>query len=170
MSIERPMPPVDANERDMLEGWLDFHRSTLALKCEGLTDSRLRVAAVPPSEMSLLGLVRHMADVERHWYRRVLAGEDHPPLHYTDDDPDGDFHAARTDTWERAYAVWQGEIAAARTVAAEFRLDEPSRGRHRRTGLQSTLRWIHTHMIEEYARHNGHADLIRECLDGTTGV
>ncbi|MFF1273329.1 DinB family protein [Streptomyces marokkonensis] len=169
MTIERSEPAVDADERTMLEGWLDYHRGTLARKCEGLTGEQLRTASVPPSELSLLGLVRHMAEVERGWFRRVLAGEDAGPLYYSEADPDGEFHVTEADTWQEAYAAWQAEVGAARRHAAGFALGDPSRGRHRFSPDPYTLRWIYTHMIEEYARHNGHADLIRERLDGVTG-
>ncbi|MEV5547587.1 DinB family protein [Streptomyces sp. NPDC052309] len=169
MTTERREPANDADERTMLEGWLDYHRSTLAWKCEGLTDAQLRTASVAPSGLSLMGLVRHMAEVERSWFRRVLADEDAGPIYYGDEDPDGEFRLTEADTWQEAYTTWQTEIAIARRHAAGFRLDEMSRGKHRRTGERFSLRWIHTHMIEEYARHNGHADLIRECIDGATG-
>ncbi|MEU6350753.1 DinB family protein [Streptomyces sp. NPDC047072] len=170
MTIERSEPATTADERTMLEGWLDYHRQTLAWKCEGLTDAQLRTASVQPSALSLMGLVRHMAEVERHWYRRILANEDAAPMYYDNEtDPDGDFHVTETDTWQEAYGTWQAEIEEARSNAAGFGLEDLSKGRHRRTGEQFNLRWIHTHMIEEYARHNGHADLIRECLDGATG-
>ncbi|WP_055696106.1 DinB family protein [Streptomyces prasinopilosus] len=168
MTIQRHVPATDAADRAMLEGWLDYHRQTLAQKCEGLTDEQLRTASVPPSDLSLMGLVRHMADVERGWYRRVLAGEDAEPLHYDEADPDGDFHLTGTETWQEAYTTWQAEVDVARRNAAGFGLDDLARGRHR-SGERFTLRWIHTHMIEEYARHNGHADLLRERLDGATG-
>ncbi len=153
----------------MLEGWLEFHRATLAAKCEGLDDKRLREASVPPSDLSLLGLVRHLAEVERGWFRRVLADEDVPRIYCTEADPDGDLHPAPDHTWEEAYATWQGEIARARELAAATpSLDTVGAGRHR-SGTTHNLRWIYTHMIEEYARHNGHADLIRERIDGATG-
>ncbi|MEU2623819.1 DinB family protein [Streptomyces sp. NPDC007157] len=169
MTTERRSPAVDADERTMLEGWLEFHRQTLATKCAGLTDAQLAIASVAPSPLSLMGLVRHMADVERSWYRRVLAGEAAPPLYWSDEDPDREFHLGEGDTWQEAYASWQAEIETARRNAADFGLDDLSKGRSRHTGEQISLRWIHTHMIEEYARHNGHADLIRERIDGATG-
>jgi uncharacterized damage-inducible protein DinB len=168
-TTERRTPAPAADERTMLEGWLDYHRHTLARKCEGLTDAQLRTASVAPSELSLMGLVRHMAEVERHWFRRVLAGEDAGPLYYGDEDPDGEFHPAETDTWQEAYTAWQDEIAVARRTAAGFGLDDVSLGKSRSTEEPYSLRWIYTHMIEEYARHNGHADLVRERLDGATG-
>ncbi|CAL9390664.1 DinB family protein [Streptomyces griseomycini] len=169
MTTERREPDRNADERTMLEGWLDYHRRTLALKCEGLTDDQLRTASVPPSELSLMGLVRHMAEVERSWFRRVLTGEDAGPIYYSEADRDGEFHLTEADTWQEAYATWQAEIDAARRNAAGFALDDLSRAPGRAGGEPFSLRWIHTHMIEEYARHNGHADLIRERLDGTTG-
>ncbi|MEZ3182947.1 DinB family protein [Streptomyces pimonensis] len=169
MTTERTEPANDADERTMLEGWLDYHRDTLARKCEGLTDEQLRTASVPPSDLSLMGLVRHMSEVERSWFRRVLADEDAGPLYYGEAEPDGEFHLTGEDTWKEAYGTWQAEIAAARSNAARFALDDPSRGRHRFSADPYSLRWIYTHMIEEYARHNGHADLIRERVDGATG-
>ncbi|NYE39614.1 DinB family protein [Streptomyces fulvorobeus] len=166
---ERTEPAIDAAERPMLEGWLEYHRATLAIKCEGLDDAQLRKASVPPAEFTLLGLVRHMAEVERGWFRAVLTGEDAPPIYGTDEDPDADFHPGESDTWEEARATWLAEIAQARTNAAKYGLDDLSVGLSR-SGKQFNLRWIYTHMIEEYARHNGHADLVRERIDGATGV
>ncbi|MEH0468822.1 DinB family protein [Streptomyces sp. B21-097] len=169
MTTSRTGPALNADERTMLEGWLDYHRQTLARKCEGLSDAQLRTASVPPSELSLMGLVRHMADVERSWFRRVLVGDGAEPIHYSDTDPDGEFHLTDADTWAQAHATWQAEIEVARRHAADFALDDLSRGRSRFTDEPFSLRWIYTHMIEEYARHNGHADLIRERIDGATG-
>ena len=169
MTTERLEPATTADERTMLEGWLDYHRQTLAWKCEGLTDAQLRTASVEPSELTLMGLVRHMAEVERGWFRQVLTGEDAGPIYFSEDDPDGEFHLSESDTWEEAYATWQSEIDKARLNAAGFGLDDLSKGSSQRTGEHFNLRWIITHMIEEYARHNGHADLVRERLDGATG-
>ncbi|KRD13163.1 MULTISPECIES: DinB family protein [unclassified Streptomyces] len=169
MTTQRTEPAQDADERTMLEGWLDYHRQTLAWKCEGLSDAQLRTASVPPSELSLMGLVRHMAEVERGWFRKVLVGEDPGPIYYSEADPDGEFHLTEQDTWDRAHSVWQAEIEVARQNAAGFALDELSHGKSRSTDEPFSLRWIYTHMIEEYARHNGHADLLRERLDGATG-
>ncbi|AJZ84613.1 MULTISPECIES: DinB family protein [Streptomyces] len=165
-TAERREAPRTADERTSLEGWLDFHRATLALKCEGLDDKQLREASAPPSELTLLGLVRHMAEVERSWFRRVFAHENTPPIWYSEEDPDGEFHVADGDTAESAFAIWRDEIAKAKEAAAGHSLDDvvtrPGRGDY-------NLRWIYLHMIEEYARHNGHADLIRERIDGVTG-
>ncbi|MBT2387284.1 DinB family protein [Streptomyces sp. ISL-11] len=166
---QRPGPPTDCDERTSLEGWLDFHRETLARKCEGLTDEQLREASVPPSELTLLGLVRHLAECERGWFGNVLAGDEKAaePIYFTDEDPDGEFHLSERDTWEEAYATWQAQIAAAREATRGRSLDDLGVGEHR-SGETFNLRWIYTHMIEEYARHNGHADLIRERIDGAT--
>ncbi|MFJ1970336.1 DinB family protein [Streptomyces sp. NPDC087903] len=169
MTTQRSEPAQNADERTMLEGWLDYHRQTLAWKCEGLTDAQLRTASVKPSELSLMGLVRHMAEVERSWFSRVLAGDDPGPIYYTEEDRDGEFHLTEADTWEEARATWQTEIDTARRIAAGFALDDLSEGRSRSTDEPFSLRWIYTHMIEEYARHNGHADLLRERVDGATG-
>src|SRR3954462_5475111 len=116
MTTQRSEPAQNADERAMLEGWLDYHRETLAQKCEGLTDAQLRTASVEPSELSLMGLVRHMAEVERNWFRRILTGEDSGAIYYTDEDPDGEFHLTEADTWTEAHATWQGEIETARRL------------------------------------------------------
>ncbi|WP_129771608.1 DinB family protein [Streptomyces sp. L-9-10] len=167
---ERTEPSPLAGEREMLEGWLDYHRETLAQKCSGLDGKQLKEASVPPSDLTLLGLVRHMAEVERGWFRNRLADERAAPIYFTDADPDGDFHAGETDTWEEAHTTWRAEIAHARELAAPHSLDALGAGPPSRdTGDPFTLRWIYTHMIEEYARHNGHADLLRERIDGATG-
>lgn len=109
---ERSEPAFDAAERPMLEGWLDYHRETMAMKCAGLTDAQLREASVPPSAFTLLGLLRHMAEVERGWFREVLAGEELPELYSTEEDPDGEFRVTEADTWAEADAAWRAEIAA----------------------------------------------------------
>ncbi|MFJ2647744.1 DinB family protein [Streptomyces sp. NPDC087420] len=167
---QRSEPSTLAGEREMLEGWLEYHRATLATKCEGLDDTQLRQLSVAPSELSLLGLVRHMAEVERGWFRNTIADEKAEGIFFDDADPDGDFHAGEHDTYAEAYAVWQAEIAHAREVAAPLGLDDVGAGRvSRHTGDPYSLRWVYTHMIEEYARHNGHADLLRERIDGATG-
>jgi uncharacterized damage-inducible protein DinB len=151
----------------MLAGWLDHHRATLEMKCAGLTPTQLATRVVEPSTLSLLGLVRHMADVERGWFRRRLAGEDVPPLYYSDDDPDGDFDNLDPATVDDAFATWRAECARAREIAAALpSLDVTVTDR---VGRQLSARWVLHHMIEEYARHNGHADLLRERIDGVTG-
>ncbi|MFF1907578.1 DinB family protein [Kitasatospora sp. NPDC058218] len=168
-ATDRPEPPFAADETPMLTAWLEFHRATLARKCEGLTADQLRLRSVPPSSLSLLGLVRHMAEVERYWFRIILLGEEagSDGLYWTAQHPDGDFDLVDTADAEADFAVWQGQIAAAR--AACEGLSPETVGKRPREGREVTLRWILVHMIEEYARHNGHADLLRELVDGVTG-
>jgi uncharacterized damage-inducible protein DinB len=167
---DRARPGLQAGEREMLTGWLEHHRAILVWKCEGLTDEQLRQRAVPPSSLSLLGLIRHMTAVERSWFRQVLLGEDVPDLYHTDNDPDADFNDVDAADVAEAFSAFENECDVARqTVAAASDLDLLSSYRSQKTGEQFSLRWILTHMIEEYARHNGHADLLRERVDGTTG-
>ncbi|CAN5713451.1 DinB family protein [soil metagenome] len=149
----------------MLEGWLDYHRATLEMKCEGLSPEQLRLRAVSPSSLTLLGLVRHMAEVERSWFRNIFQGEDAPPLYYTDEDPDGDFNDLESAEPSEVLSTWRAECDHAREVSRAASLDDIGKQQSGRTGES----WIVTHMIEEYARHNGHADLLREAIDGTTG-
>ncbi len=168
MGVERVDPPLVGDERAMLRGFLDHHRATLAMKCAGLPDEELRRRSMPPSALSLLGLVRHMAEVERVWFRRVIGGED-LPLVWSDD---GDFQVAydaSASTREEAFAAWEAEVAHARRVEAAAGSLEVT-GRHTRTGEAVSLRLVMLHLIHEYARHNGHADLLREGIDGTVGV
>ncbi|MET8399010.1 DinB family protein [Streptomyces sp900116325] len=168
-TTERPMPPLNADERTNLESWLDFYRTTLAMKCDGLTEEQLRTASVPPSPLTLLGLVQHMAEVERNWFRRVLTGEDVPAIHGPQADPaghDGGFGLSDSISFETAQATWQAEIARARANCVTRGLEDTSPF----MGGEVSLRWIYTHMTAEYARHNGHADFIRERIDGATGV
>jgi uncharacterized damage-inducible protein DinB len=168
----RPIPPAHADERTMLEAWLDFHRATLALKCSGLTDHRIRLAAVPPSPMTLLGLVQHMAEVERNWFQRVFAGRDVPPV-FGESGADG-FALVPERGLDEAMTVWRAEVARGRALIAGAALDDSDRLSGREAGHVGdrgvSLRWILVHMIEEYARHNGHADLLRERIDGVTGA
>ncbi|WP_171163005.1 DinB family protein [Streptomyces sp. I05A-00742] len=168
--LARQKPPHVADEPTALGAFLDFQRATLEEKCAGLDDAQLRSASVAPSTLTLLGLVRHLADVERHWFRRVLNGEDVPPRYYDDENPEGDFEFSAEDTWEEAFAAWREEVAVARAAVRGRAMDSLSTGKHHRSGDPVDVRWLHLHMIEEYARHNGHADLIRERIDGATGV
>jgi Protein of unknown function (DUF664) len=165
--VERAEPPLIAGEREMLETWLDYQRQTLLTKCAGLTSAQLKRASAPPSNLTLLGLVRHMADVERGWFRETAAAEPESWIYGSPDNPDGDFDDVEGADAAVDLAVLEAEIAAARTAVADIDLDKvcprPTRGD------AMSLRWIYVHMIEEYARHNGHADLIRERIDGAVG-
>ena len=167
--LERATPPMTGDERTTIEAWLDFQRHTLLLKCEGLDDAQLRLMSVPPSPLTLQGLMQHMAEVERNWFRRVLAGENAPPIYGRASDTsghDGGFELLDDVGFAEAEETWRREIDAARAICARFALDD-TRPFH---GAEVSLRWIYLHMIGEYARHNGHADLIRERVDGVTGI
>ncbi len=166
--VERTEPGRILGERQALEAWLDFHRDTLLLKCAGLTAGQLKERAVPPSRLSLLGLVRHMTEVERWWFRMHAASTD-LPFPYDPDQTGQDFEALAEADAAANIEAFKREIPHARAAVAGKQLDEvvPSRGDHPERTLD--IRWIYLHMIEEYARHNGHADLIRERIDGVTG-
>jgi uncharacterized damage-inducible protein DinB len=161
----RTPPPQQADERTTLAGFLQWQRDTLALKCEGLTPEQLRGRHVPPSQLSLLGLVRHLAEVERSWFRNVFLGESTTFFWATPEGVRAAFDVDSADPAE-AFRVWREECARSRaTVAAAPSLE--AAGHHQDESF--SLRWILSHMIEEYARHNGHADLLRERIDGATG-
>ena len=162
----RTEPPYLLGERAMLEGWLEFHRATLLLKCEGLDNAQRQARPVPTSLLSLHGLVRHMAEVERGWFRRTLLVEPDAPCLWADDAvEDSELVPLDGADWEADLAAWGAECEASRQAAAPRSLDDT--GDHH--GEPCSLRWIYHHMIEEYARHNGHADLLRELVDGGVG-
>jgi uncharacterized damage-inducible protein DinB len=160
----KDLPSTTAGESEMLEGWLRYHRNTLEMKCAGLSDDQLRARPVPPSSLSLLGLVRHLTDVERHWFRNVFRGEGTEPHFSSDEDPDGDFNALDSLPSTEVFEIWHDECDRASEVIRSAALDELAKMRGTRTIEDFSMRWILTHMIEEYARHNGHADLIREAI------
>ncbi len=167
-TTDRTGPPLTGGERETLRAFLDFHRATLATKCDGLSDEDLRRRSMPPSTLTLLGLVRHMADVERTWFRRVINAEN-VPLVWSDE---GDYQAAydaTTATRSEAFTAWQTEVEHARRIelAAES-LDVT--GHQPRWNADVSLRLVMLHLIHEYARHNGHADLLREGIDGVVGA
>jgi uncharacterized damage-inducible protein DinB len=168
MTTQRPEPPLIGDERVMLRAFLDYHRATLAWKCDGLSDEELRRRSVPTSALTLLGLVRHMAEVERTWFRRVINGED-IPLVWSDQ---GDFqraYDASAATRPEAFTAWQAEVAHARRIeAAAESLDVT--GYMARWGEDVSLRLVMLHLNHDYARHNGHADLLREAIDGAVGA
>src|SRR3954470_16723982 len=141
-TTERAMPPLQADERTTLESWLDFYRATLATKCDGLADEQLRTASVPPSPLTLLGLVQHMAEVERNWFRRVLLGEQVPPIYDPTADPngpDGGFDITDDATLASARSTWEAEVAESRANCAARDLDRTSPF----MGGEVTLRWIY---------------------------
>ena len=168
MTTERIGPPLTGDEREMLRAFLDYHRATLAMKSDGLTDEELRRQSMPPSTLSLLGLVRHMAEVERAWFRRVIDAED-VPLVWSEE---GDFQVAydaSSATRSEAFDAWQTEVEHSRRIEREAESLDVT-GEHRSSGDVVSLRLVMLHLIHEYARHNGHADLLREGVDGTVGA
>ncbi|WP_090481724.1 DinB family protein [Nakamurella panacisegetis] len=167
----RPQPPLAAGEADTLMGFLEFQRATLAWKCEGLDAADLR-ATVAPSSMTLGGLLKHLSYVEDHWFSRWFAGADPLPPWDTADwssDPDWEWRSSTDDPPGYLHGLWRDAVARSRSVMTEA----PDLGqlavRTWPDGRAPSLRWILCHMIEEYARHNGHADLLRESIDGQTG-
>ena len=170
----RPEPPLAAGELDTLLGFLDFQRATLAWKVSGLDAAGLG-ATVGPSSMTLGGMLKHLAYVEESWFSQVLHRRDPQPPWNTVDwkaDRDWDWHSAAEDTPEELLKLWRDAVERSRSLLAEALADGGLERLARRTwpdGRAPSLRWILVHLIEEYARHNGHADLLRESVDGSTG-
>lgn len=169
-SVSRVKRPAQADERTTLLAFLRWHRQTLALKCAGLTPTQLAERAVGRSALSLLGLVRHAAESEHFWFRQVMAGENVPAGFGSSTSPASAFDVGGADTQmvEETWEMWHAAVAFAdRLVATASHLEvignEPGEG-------PVSLRWVLVHMVEEYARHNGHADLLREQIDGSTGL
>ncbi|HEY7273346.1 MAG TPA: DinB family protein [Actinoplanes sp.] len=166
-AVTRIDEPSTGAERPMLEGWLDWQRQTLLIKASGLTAEQLKLASAPPSNLTLLGLIRHMTEVERSWFRtRAVGDNDLDSLYCTDDNPDGDFDDVAGADAEADYTAFLAELDAVRKVATDLPLEHEFTTRR---GRVTSVRWVYLHMIEEYARHNGHADLLRERIDGATG-
>jgi uncharacterized damage-inducible protein DinB len=170
----RPEPPLAADETATLLGFLEYQRATLAWKCGGLDAAGLR-ATVAASSMTLGGMLKHLALVEDYWFSQWQHGRaSGPPWDRVDwtADPDWDWHSAAEDAPEQLHALWQDAVARSRSLVAEALAAGGLERLARRTwpdGRAPSLRWILCHMIEEYARHNGHADLLRESVDGLTG-
>ena len=172
---ERIDPPLAADEAATLLAFLDYHRDTFRMKCDGLDQSQL-ATPLPPSSMTLGGMMKHLALVESSWFSEVFeGGELMPPFDTApwDDDRDWEWHTAEDDTPAQLRALFDEAVAGADRVIATALdgagLDALSVRGSRSGGELFSLRWILVHMIEEYARHNGHADLIRESIDGRTG-
>lgn len=163
MSIDRAEPPHSGPEREVLQGFLDYQRGTMVRKILGL-DRTQALRRLVPSDATLLGMLKHLAYVERYWFRGVLAGED-IAFPWSDDDPDADWRIEPGETVESIIGLYREECAAADRTAAHYALQDVSSGR----GRDVSLRWILTHMIEETARHCGQADILRELTDGATG-
>jgi uncharacterized damage-inducible protein DinB len=170
----RPEPPLTGDETTTLLGFLDYQRATLAWKCGGLDPDGMQ-ATVGPSTVTLGGLLKHLAYVEADWFSRWLHGRERQPPWDTVDwqaDPDWEWNSAADDSTEELFALWDGAVARSRSLVATALEDGGLEQLARRTwptGEAPSLRWILVHMIEEYARHNGHADLIRESVDGLVG-
>ncbi|MEU6882129.1 DinB family protein [Streptomyces sp. NPDC046712] len=161
-------PPHVGSERDTLRAFLDYHRATLAMKCEGLGDDQLRERSMPPSTLSLLGLVRHMAEVERAWFRRVFEDGEAPMVWSDRIDFQAAYDASRS-TRAEVFAAWEAEVENSRRIEREAAsLDLV--GHQPRWGEDVSLRMVMVHVLLEYGRHNGHADFLREGVDGTVGA
>jgi hypothetical protein len=165
--VERVEPAFVGDERALLDGFLDYHRQTLLWKCSGLTAEQLKTAPIEPSNLTLLGLVRHLAEVERAWLRDRVAGQSVAALYCSDANPDGDFDDVASADAEADFATYAKECQDCREAVGALPLDFTFV--HPRRQQEISLRWVYLHLIEEYARHNGHADLIRERIDGATG-
>jgi uncharacterized damage-inducible protein DinB len=165
---DRVGPPSFGSERDMLRAFLDFHRATLAMKCQGLTDEELRQKSMPPSTLSLLGLVRHMAEVERTWFRRVFEDKD-APMVWSDKIDFQAAYDASASTRAEAFAAWEAEVENSRRIEREAVSLELA-GYQPRWDEDVSLRMVMLHVLLEYGRHNGHADFLREGIDGTVGA
>lgn len=164
----RTDPPPCGSERETLLGFLTYQRQTFVAKCAGLTHEQLATRSVPPSTMSLLGLLRHLSDVERFWVRIHLLGQEKQQLYWHTDGQDTDFEFPPLNTAlvATSWRAWQKEIAFSDAALGQ----EPMNSTVDIAGHgEVSVRWILTHLIEEYSRHNGHADLLRECLDGVVG-
>lgn len=163
---KRPEPALSGPEGAQLASWIDFYRATLLMKCAELSVEQLSLASVPPSTMTLLGILRHMTMVEQYWYQVIFAGLD-VELFYKNGDPDGDFKYLGDTALDEVEERFRVTCGLSRDLIGGHDLDEVAPVlRH---GNEVDLRWIQLHMIEEYARHCGHADLLRECIDATTG-
>ncbi|AKU19306.1 DinB family protein [Luteipulveratus mongoliensis] len=164
--VADPTTPRNADERTTLEAWLEKHRAALLRKCAGLTSSQLAEQAMPPSDLSLLGLLGHVTEVERTWFRILLRGEEIGPPFAIDTTTPGWYASVTSSSAPELYAGLLAEQDACRAAVAELELDDTFEGA---TTGPNSLRWIYLQVIQEYARHNGHADLLRQAIDGTTG-
>lgn len=163
-TVDRAPEPGNADERELLLGWLAFHRDALAAKCEGLTPDQLVQASASPSDLSLLGLVRHLTEMEHVYLVYALGGGTFGLIYCTDENPDGDIAGLSAAMAPASLDRWHYERARAdQLLSAAPALDATA------TGNRFSVRWNLLKVIQEYARHNGHADLIRERIDGVTG-
>ena len=163
--LARTDPPQVSGERESLDAWVEYHRATLRMKCAGLDPKQLVNRSCPPSSLTLLGLVRHLTEGEA-WFHD-FDGKPYGDWYSTDDDPDACFNAVDPSRAKEDLAAYRASVGRARAAVEGRGLDEISPEPD--DGRPVSLRWIYLHMIEEYARHNGHADLLRERIDGVTG-
>ncbi|WP_166665276.1 DinB family protein [Kribbella caucasensis] len=162
--MERAAEPEVDDEVGAVLGWLEFHRDALAAKCEGLTAEQLVTASAPPSTLTLLGLVRHLTEMERDYLTNDLSGENRGRVYVTDDDSEADIENLDASMVDSSMARWQAERAAADAVITRYgSLSELS------PNGRATIRAYLLKVLQEYARHNGHADIIRERIDGSRG-
>jgi Protein of unknown function (DUF664) len=168
-ALARTEPTNHTGERRALEDWVDYHRATLLTKCDGLTATQLTTPSAPPSIMTLLGLVRHMTLVERWWFQLHAAQLDLELPYATKEWEDADFEDLEGADAEENLSAFVAECERSRAAVAGVGLDDVVHSRGDHPERTTNVRWIFLHMIEEYARHNGHADLIRERIDGVTG-
>jgi uncharacterized protein DUF664 len=165
---DRPRIPRVADERAALTAYLEYYRATVEMKCRGLTPEQARTRSMPPSTMSLHGLVRHLAGVERWWFQQNFERRDVPFLFFTEDQPDLDFDPPADADFTEDLATWRAECAVSREIVAAHDLDDTARPLDWHEDVD--LRWLVLRMITEYAQHCGHADLLREGVDGRTGA
>ncbi len=167
-SVER-IEPGNLPERQALEAWVDYHRDLLLWKCSGLTAEQLKRRSVPPSNLSLLGIVRHMTEVERWWFGIHAGDQDMAFPYSSDENPEADFNDLAGADAASDLDAFKSEIQASKETVAARALSDLVASHGHDPERRVDIRWIYLHMIEEYARHNGHADLLRECIDGATG-
>jgi Protein of unknown function (DUF664) len=164
---ERPRVLYSGEERPQLEAWLDFYRATLLKKCDGLNVAQLKTRPIAGSNLSLLGIVRHMTFVEQVWFETTFAGVRTTEYYKTEGDRDADFNDLESEAAETVFDLYVKAVKTSDELVLGHSLDEHAAVERR--GRDADLRWIYVHMIEEYARHCGHADIIRELIDGTKG-
>jgi len=165
---KRVDPPNLGDEKATLVAFVEYHRQTLLLKCAGLTPEQLIARPVSPSSLSLLGLVRHLTEVEFGWLHSRFAGQPDREI-YGPGDADLEVSEADEESVAAAFALYAEFVATSQQIVADADLSDVTAAAHPRTGEHFSLRWILDHLLEEYARHNGHADLLREAIDGVVG-
>jgi len=165
--VEPSFPRMSGTEEQVTWSMVDYCRSVLLLKCQNLSDHQLKLRATPPSELSLLGLLRHMTKVERYWFQRCFLGSEEGPVYSTTEHPNADFDDLDSADTHQVVERYLAACDESRGVARSHRLDEIAV--LQRAGADVSLRYIGVHMIDEYARHLGHADLLREAIDGSVG-